>query len=45
MHKAINEENKSAKQFSHDVPKGTFITIKETAVATCAVIHVFPSLG
>ena len=45
VHKAINKENKSAKQFFHDVSKGTFITIKETAVVTCAVVHIGSSLG
>ena len=45
MHKTVNEEYEVVEILLHDCVKGTFITIKETAVATCAVIHVFPSLG
>ena len=35
-----HRENEPIKQFLHDALKGTFISIKETAVATCTVIHV-----
>ena len=43
MHITVNEENKTTEQLLHYFVKGTFITIEETAVATCAVIHVSSS--
>lgn len=35
MHITVNEENKTTEQLLHYFVKGTFITIEETAVATC----------
>ena len=41
---SMDEEYKTVMIFLHNLSEGTFITIKETAVATCTVIHKFLSL-
>ena len=43
MHITVYEEYKTAEPLFHYIDKGAFITIKETAVATSAVIHMFSS--
>lgn len=42
MHIAVNKENQALKICLHEFVKSTSVTVKETALATGAVIHVFP---